>query len=78
MIPYFHIVEPPRVQFKEYIMSQHWNNFCLKDCTGYKVQDIRECEDRACPFYQFRRGGFEKQVEADIYKKLLCETGVME
>ena len=55
-------------------MSKNWNDFC-RYCTGNKVRDIRECDDHACPFYQFRRGGLEKQVEADIHKKLLCETG---
>lgn len=58
-------------------MSRDWNNFCLY-CTGNKVKDIRECTDRDCPFYPFRRGGLEPEVEADICKKLLKETGVVQ
>jgi len=45
-------------------MSRNYNDFCLY-CTGNKVRDIRECEDRDCPFYQFRRGGLEPEVDAD-------------
>lgn len=58
-------------------MSKNWNNFC-KYCTGNRVKDIRECDDRSCPFYPFRRGGLEKQVEADICRKILKETGVVQ
>ena len=54
-------------------MSKNWNDFCLY-CTGNKVRDIRECDDRACPFYPFRRGGLEKEVEADICKKIVSEV----
>lgn len=57
-------------------MSKNWNNFCLY-CTGNKVREIRECEDRACPFYPFRKGGLEREVEKDICQKLLKETGVV-
>ncbi len=56
-------------------MSKNWNDFCMY-CCGNKVRDIRECEDRACPFYPFRRGGLERQVEADICKKILQEVGI--
>ena len=58
-------------------MSKNWNDFCCY-CTGNKVKDIRKCEDKACPFYPFRRGGLEREVEADICKKLLYETGVLQ
>ena len=58
-------------------MSKNYNDFC-KYCTGSKVRDIRECDDKECPFYPFRRGGLEKEVEADICKKLLKETGVLQ
>ena len=58
-------------------MSKSWNDFCCY-CTGNKVKDIRECNDKTCPFYPFRRGGLEKEVEADICQKLLKETGVLQ
>lgn len=58
-------------------MSKNWNNFCLY-CTGNKVREIRECEDRACPFYPFRKGGLEREVEKDICQKILKETGMVE
>lgn len=58
-------------------MSKNWNDFCLY-CVGSKVKEIRECEDRSCPFHPFRRGGLERQVEADICKKILKETGVLQ
>lgn len=54
-------------------MSKNWNDFCLY-CTGNKVKDIRGCTDRDCPFYPFRRGGLEHEVEADIYKKIVKEV----
>lgn len=54
-----------------------YNSFC-KYCTGNKVKDIRECTDRSCPFYPFRRGGLEKEVEADICKKILQDVGVLQ
>lgn len=54
-----------------------YNSFC-KYCTGNKVKDIRECVDRDCPFYPFRRGGLEPDVEADICKKILQDTGVVQ
>lgn len=58
-------------------MSKHWNDFCLY-CTGNKLKDIRECDDRSCPFYPFRRGGLEREVERDICEKILKETGVIQ
>lgn len=58
-------------------MSKNWNDFCLY-CTGNKVKDIRECEDRSCPFYPYRRGGLERDVEKEICQKLLKETGVLQ
>jgi len=57
-------------------MSKNWNDFCLY-CTGNKVKDIRGCKDKDCPFYSFRRGGLEKDVEKEISKKILKETGVL-
>lgn len=58
-------------------MSKNYNDFCYY-CTGNKIKDIHECVDRACPFYPYRRGGLESQVEADICKKILKETGVLQ
>lgn len=58
-------------------MSKNWNDFCLY-CTGNEIKDIRECTDRDCPFYPFRRGGLEPEVEKDICKKILKETGVLQ
>ena len=54
-------------------MSKNWNDFC-RYCTGNKVRDIRECNDKACPLYPFRRGGLENEVEADICKKIVSEV----
>lgn len=54
-------------------MSRNYNSFCCY-CTGNKIKDIRECEDRACPFYPFRRGGLEPEVEKDICKKIVSEV----
>jgi len=58
-------------------MSKHYNNFCLY-CTGNKVREIRGCNDKNCPFFPFRRGGLEPDVEKDICKKILHETGVVQ
>lgn len=57
-------------------MSKHYNDFC-KYCVGNELRDIRECDDRACPFFQFRYGGLEPGVEKDICKKLIRETGMV-
>ncbi|KKN73126.1 hypothetical protein LCGC14_0404350 [marine sediment metagenome] len=54
-------------------MSRNWNDFCLY-CVGNKVKDIRECEDRACPFYSFRHGGLEPEVEKEICQKIVTEV----
>jgi hypothetical protein len=54
-------------------MSKNWNDFCCY-CTGNRIKEIRECIDRNCPFFPFRRGGLEEQVEADICKKIVSET----
>lgn len=56
-------------------MSKNWNNFCLY-CVGNKAKEIRECTDRNCPFYPYRRGGLEPEVESDICKKILKDTGI--
>lgn len=58
-------------------MSKNWCDFCLY-CTGNKVKDIRGCEDKTCPFFPFRRGGLEADVEKDICQKILKETGVLQ
>ena len=58
-------------------MSKNWNDFCVY-CTGNKVKDIRGCDDRNCPFYPYRRGGLEKEVEAEICQKILHDTGVLQ
>jgi len=50
-----------------------YNDFC-KYCTGNKLKDIRICRDKDCPFYPFRYGGLEPEVEADICKKIVSET----
>jgi hypothetical protein len=57
-------------------MSKHFNDFCIY-CTGRKYKDIKECDDTNCPFYPFRYGGLEKDVEKDICKKIMKETGVI-
>ena len=30
------------------------NIFCTKDCAGGDIQEVKECDDVYCPFYQFR------------------------
>ncbi len=54
-------------------MSKNWCDFCLS-CTGNRVKDIRECDDKACPFYPFKRGGLELDVEKDICQKIVSEV----
>lgn len=61
----------------QFTSSRGYADFC-KYCTGNNIKEIRECTDRDCPFFPFRRGGLEKQVEADICKKILKETGVLQ
>ncbi len=56
-------------------MSKNYNSFCIY-CTGNGIKDIRECEDRYCPFFSFRRGGLEPEVEKDICKKILQDVGI--
>lgn len=58
-------------------MSKNYNDFC-RYCCGNKVKEIRECTDKFCPFFPFRRGGLEKDVERDICKKLLKEMGILQ
>ena len=58
-------------------MSRHYNDFCLY-CTGNKPKDIRKCTDKNCPFYRFKYGGLEPEVEADICKKIMKETGMVQ
>ena len=54
---------------------KNYNDFCLY-CTGNKVGEIRECTDIVCPFYPFRLGGMEVEVEKDICRKILEEQGI--
>ena len=58
-------------------MSKHYNDFCIY-CVGRKYKEIRECDDKVCPFYPFRFGGLEPEIEKDICKKLLKESGMVE
>ena len=58
-------------------MSKHWHDMCLY-CTGNNIKDIRECDDKCCVLYQFRKGGLEPEVEREIYRKLMKETGLVE
>ncbi|GAF71537.1 unnamed protein product [marine sediment metagenome] len=57
--------------------SQHYNDFCCY-CTGQDCKEIRKCEDTDCPFFPFRYGGLERDVEKDICEKLMTETGMIE
>ena len=54
-----------------------YNNFCVY-CVGGHRKEIRDCKDFDCPFYPFRRGGLEPEVEKDICQKILKETGVLQ
>ena len=58
-------------------MFKNWCDFCLY-CVGNKVKEIRECDDRNCPFFPYRRGGLEADVEKEICQKLLKETGALQ
>ena len=58
-------------------MSCSYNDFCCY-CTDNKIKDIRGCVDRDCPFFPFRRGGLEKEVEKEICQKILQDTGVLQ
>lgn len=57
-------------------MSKAFNDFCLY-CTGHDGKEIKECSDQDCPFYPFRFGGLERDVEKDICQKLMKETGLI-
>ena len=57
-------------------MSKSFNDFCLY-CCGNDRKDIRECDDKNCPFYPFKFGGLEPEVERDICRKLMKETGMI-
>lgn len=37
------------------------NDFCIKDCTGGDIKEIKECDDYYCPFYKFRYFNLEYQ-----------------
>lgn len=65
-----------RESIMKFTSSSGYADFC-RYCTGNKVKDICECVDRSCPFFPFRRGGLEPEVEADICKKLMKETGMI-
>ena len=54
-------------------MSRNYNDFCVY-CVGNKVREIRECRDKDCPFYQFKYGGLEPEVEKDICQKIVNEV----
>jgi len=54
-------------------MSKNYNSFCYY-CVGGKIKDIRECEDRDCPFHPYRRGGLEADVEKEICQKIVGEV----
>lgn len=56
--------------------NKHFNDFCIL-CTGRNIQEIKGCNDKNCPFYPFKYGGLEKEVESDICKKLMKETGMV-
>lgn len=57
----------------QFTSSRGYADFCLY-CTGNKPKDIRKCKDKDCPFYPYKRGGLEPEVEADICKKIISET----
>ena len=44
------------------------NDFC-RYCTGCDVQEIRECDDKNCPFHPFRKTNLEWQDRRKIDKK---------
>jgi hypothetical protein len=58
-------------------MSKHFNDFCCY-CTGKDYTAIKKCDDTNCPFYPFKYGGLEKEVEKDICKKILREGGIID
>lgn len=58
-------------------MSKTFNDFCWY-CTGGCAPEIRGCKDKDCPFYPYKYGGLEKEVEADICKKIMVDTRMVE
>jgi len=54
-----------------------FNDFCWY-CTGGCAPEIRGCTDRDCPFYPFRYGGLEPEVEKEICQKILISTGAIQ
>ena len=58
------------------MMSKHYNNFCIYCTDNFKAL-INGCKDKFCPFYRFRFGGLEPEVEEDIHEKLTKSIGVM-
>lgn len=51
-----------------------YNDFC-KQCVGGKTQDhideIKECEDRKCPFFEYRRTLLDWQIRRKELKRRL-------
>ena len=45
------------------------NVFCEKDCTGGDIKEVKECEDKWCPFYQFRYMSLEYQNERQSQRR---------
>lgn len=58
-------------------MSKDYNKFC-RYCTGNNTKEVNSCDDKYCPFYEFRFGGLEPEIEQDIIEKLLVETHLVE
>ena len=50
------------------------NSFC-QFCTGNQKYLIFNCEDTACPFYQFRFDDLDHQKEKALARKVLKELG---
>ena len=59
------------------VVMSRYNSFC-RYCTGNKIKEIRECRDKDCPFYRFKYGGLEPEVEKDICKHIMYDTGMLQ
>lgn len=56
------------------------NSFCLY-CVGGKKRrhrkEIKNCEDKDCPFYTNRFANIDHEDEKEIAQKLLGECGII-
>lgn len=54
------------------------NSFCKFCVGGSKDKEIQYCNDKYCPFYEFRFADISHEDEVEISKKLLGEMGIVQ